>query len=254
MSSYAIQLNDLDLRIENRLVLENISINIEPQKLIVVFGPNGAGKTSLLRVLLGQLKPTRGEVLIFGEPVEQGRLQIGYVPQHVLGRRDFPITVEKAVMLGRLSKIGLFRRPQRSDFEACDEALLNVGLEALAQKPLSDLSGGQRQRVFLARALAGEPRILLLDEATSGVDAGAKENLYDLLVRLKEQLTVVFVTHDMSVVSRAVDVVMCLNRTLVSHGRPEQALSDEALACMYGDRTSLFTHCNVSHVHVHKHE
>ena len=249
-----VECNQLSVSFEGTAVLENISLQIEEHKLAVVFGPNGAGKTTFLRVLLGELQPSSGSVKLFGGPITSNLKYVGYVPQGISARRNFPVNVMKAVMMGRLRHIGLWRRPSALDYAACSQALDNVGLAGFENKYWGELSGGQRQRVLIARALAGEPRMLLLDEATSGVDMGAKESLYDLLRRLKTEMTVVFVTHDISVVSKDVDLVVCLNKTLVSHGKPEEALTSQALSCMYGDRAALFAHCDISHVHVHKHD
>ncbi len=250
----AIECSRVSVEFDGRLALENIDMALEERSFNVIFGPNGAGKTTLLRVLLGQLSVTGGSVKIFGENLNANSKLIGYVPQGVFAKRSFPISVIKTVMLGRLGRIGLFSRAKQHDLDICTRALSEVGLEGFDDKPLEDLSGGQRQRVFIARALAAEPKILLLDEATSGVDIGAKEGLYELLSRLKNALTVVFVTHDMAVMSRGVDQVICLNRTLISHGKPEEALSDEALKCMYGERLGFFAHCSGNHFHVHQHK
>lgn len=254
MANNRVELKKVSLSLDGRKVLEEVSVSFEERSLSVIFGPNGAGKTTLLKVLVGQLVPEEGSVTLFGRSVKEGRCEIGYVPQGVFSKCDFPITVIECVVMGRFGKIGLIRRPQKSDYAIAHQALSQVGLEHLENAVLQDLSGGQRQRVFIARALAGEPKLLLLDEATSGVDVGARESLYDLLQRIKKEVAVVFVTHDMSVVSRQVDQVVCLNRRLVSHGKPEVALTDEALACMYGSGVSLFSHCSTSHIHVHEHK
>lgn len=249
-----LECSDLDVRIDGRLVLESLSLTLAERELVVVFGPNGAGKTTFLKVILGELAPSSGHISVLGDDPVRSLKHVGYVPQTILDNRNFPITVLKVVLMGRFNRIGLFRRPTAADYAACSSALADVGLDGFENKYLPDLSGGQRQRVFLARALAGEPKLLLLDEATSGVDIGAKESLYDLLVRLKQKMTVVFVTHDVSVVSKDVDRVICLNRTLVSHGRPQEALTSEALACMYGKSAALFAHCDTPHIHVHRHD
>ncbi len=176
------------------------------------------------------------------------------MPQDFFSKKNFPLSVRKAVLTGRYGhRIGWLKRPKDNDYAAVDEALHLVELTALAERSLEDLSGGELQRVFLARALAGEPGILLLDEAASGVDAGVKESLYDLLAKLKQRMAIIFVSHDMSVLSKGVDTLLCLDRKLVSHGRPDEALTDTALHSMYGEKIFAFSHCQVPHVHVHGH-
>lgn len=243
---------NVSLNISGRSILESITCEFADRSLSVVFGPNGAGKTCLLKLLIGQIVPSSGQIKLFAGTVEQNRNLIGYVPQSIFRRRNIPLTVLKTVLMGRYGKIGLFHRAKTADLELAQQALKTVGLENFDQRYISDLSGGQRQRVFIARALASQPRLLLLDEATSGVDVGAKESLYDLLLRLKEQMSIIFVTHDMSVISKGVDSVLCLNKKMVSHGRPEQALNAEVLKCMYGDGVAVLSHCQ--HVHLEGHE
>jgi zinc transport system ATP-binding protein len=248
-----IECRNLSVSYNGKLVIEDINVAFEDKSFTVIFGPNGAGKSTLLKVLVGQVSPTKGEVSILGGTVRENRKLIGYVPQSIFGARNFPLSVFDLVLMGRYGKVGLFKRPQKIDREIAFDALNQVGLADLATKHLSELSGGQRQRAYLARALCSEPRILILDEATSGIDIGVKEGLYEMLLRLKEKMAVIFVTHDMSVVSRGVDEIVCLNRYLVSHGNPAQALNDEALKCMYGEGVDIFSHCKTPHVHVHSH-
>ena len=249
-----IQCNELTVVRGGEAILDRVSFEIGHNQLVCVFGPNGAGKSTLLKVLIGQISPDSGSATIEGAAIKKKRSSIGYVAQGVFSRPPFPITVGKAVLLGRCTRRGLFRRFNAEDRRIVSEALSQVGLEGFEDRALDDLSGGQRQRVFIARALAGEPSVLFLDEATSGVDIGAKEGLFDLLTRLKQRMTVVFVTHDVSVVSDQVDLILCLNRSLVSHGRPAEALTDEALHCMYGHGVALFGHCHVPHIHVERHD
>lgn len=250
---FAVECRDVSVRLGRVEVLSKVSVSIPEHTLAVVFGPNGAGKSTFLYLLTGKVSPSSGGVKLFGRSVREARGLVGYVPQRIGAPPNFPITVLKAVLMGRYGRIGLFRRPGADDVRAAEAALEEVGLKGFERRGLDELSGGQLQRVFIARALAGGPSLLLLDEATSGVDTGARESLFSLLKRLKEKMTVLFVTHDMSVIATGVDMVMCLNRELISHGRPEEALTDKALQGMYGGDMALFSHCVTPHVHVINH-
>ena len=249
----ALEIKDLTVSYAGRVALEDVSLVIEERELVIVFGPNGAGKTTLLKVMSGELKPDGGSIRLFGASVEENRRLIGYVSQSSFAGKEFPVTVEKVVLMGRYGLIGMFKRPAAADYAAAHAALEEVGLGDMRDVCFNDLSGGQRQRTFIARALAGEPRLLLLDEATSGVDAGNRESLLDLITRIKSRMTVMFVTHDVSVITPAVDKIVCLNKRLVSHGRPAEALTDEAISCMYGRDVAVFSHCHTPHVHVKDH-
>lgn len=249
----AVQLKNVALELGGREILRDITLDFPDRAFTVIFGPNGAGKTTLLKVLIGQLNPSSGTVRVLGRTVEESLPLIGYVPQRHAYRRDFPITVLKTVLMGRYGRLG-WRRPGRDDLSKAEAALKTVGLDGFGNRYLADLSGGQLQRVLIARALAGEPRILLLDEASAAVDAGAKEGLFALLERLKQEMAVIFVTHDMSVISKGVDLVLCLDRRLISHGRPDEALSAHALECMYGSNVAAFAHCGAPHMHAEPHD
>ena len=249
-----ISLRNLSVKRDGRTLLEDINLEINANELSVVFGPNGAGKTTLLRIICGLLTPSRGSVTIAGKaPREGGARFLGYVPQGAAAERTFPISALDAVLTGRYARIGVLRRASNADRLVAREALAHVGCADLAERNIGTLSGGERQRVFLARALAAEPQALLLDEPLSGVDEGVREGMHELLLRLRKRCAIVLVTHDLSVVARGVDQVVCLNRRLVSHGRPDEALTAEALRCMYGENVSLFSHCHTPHLHVAGH-
>lgn len=251
--SSAIEINDVTVVLEGRTALKDISLAIPRNCFSVIFGPNGSGKTTLLRLILGEILPTSGTLEILGGAPEIARKKIGYVSQWVVHKRGFPLTAHKAVLLGRCGVVGMFRKFGVADHQKASEALETVGLSGFEGRYLDSLSGGELQRVFLARALASDPEILLLDEATSGVDIGARETLYELLGRLKSKMCVVFVSHDVSIISDAVDQLVCLNVNLVSHGKPKDALSAHALKCMYGDQVALLSHCGMPHYHLENH-
>ena len=242
----AVELQDVEVRLQGRVVLQDVNLRIEQGSFWALLGPNGAGKTTLLRVILGLVRPSRGTVRVFGRAPEVlglWRRAVGYVPQFHQVDLRFPVRVKDVVMMGRYGVLGLFRRPGPDDWRLVHQALERVGIAHLADRPLRSLSGGERQRVFLARALVTQPRLLLLDEPTAAVDVAASQSLYDLLRQLhRDGLTVVMVSHDVGVVAQFVDSVACLNRRLVAHGRPDVVLTGETLDAMYGCQAVFFHH------------
>jgi zinc transport system ATP-binding protein len=185
-----------------------------------VLGPNGGGKSTLLRLILGLLKPGGGAIRVLGLPPGQAGGRIGFLPQFTQVSERFPITVQGAVAMGlagpgmgcRLSPS--FRRQERL---AAREALSRVGLADMADRRLSELSGGQQQRVFVARAIVSRPELLLLDEPTASVDGRSRQELMLLLSELNRDMTIVMVSHDMSTVDGCVKSIACVNRTLHHH-------------------------------------
>lgn len=219
-------------------VLDEVSLRVRRGDFLGIIGPNGSGKTTLLRVLLGLLRPSCGHVRLFGIDIRGFRdwHQVGYVPQKaVVFESRFPASVLEVVISGRSGLAGLGGRFAAADHEAALNALETVGLMPYRDRPVGRLSAGQQQRVFIARALASSPALLLLDEPTVGVDIDAQEQFYSLLRRLHRDFgtTLVLVSHDISVVAEEVTQLACLNRTLVFHGSPEEAMRSGALAQLY---------------------
>jgi zinc transport system ATP-binding protein len=248
-----IELENVTVTLGGRIVLKDITLSVAKGQFLAVLGPNGSGKTTLLRTILGQIQPAAGKVLTFQQAPEQlagERRRLGYVPQTESTDRNFPIHVKDLVMMGRYGRLGLFRRPGRSDVEAAARAMSQVGIEGLSDRPIGELSGGERQRAYLARALAGEPELLLLDEPTAGVDVAVTEGLYQLLQKLQRELnlTLVMVSHDVGVVSQHVDQIACLNQVLVSHGRPAEVLTPGTIECMYGRHAMIAGHGVTPHI------
>ena len=191
--------------------LHNVSFELPPRSLTAVVGPNGGGKTTLLRLLLGDLRPKYGEIRVLGEPPERARRRVGFVPQSIVFDPDFPISVLEAVMLGRAADrvLGGF---SRADREAADAALERVGLAGFGARPFAALSGGQRQRVAIAQALCAGPELLLLDEPTANVDRRTETDLHALFAELAREATVVLVSHNLSVVAAHATHLLCVNR------------------------------------------
>jgi zinc transport system ATP-binding protein len=251
-----VQLDRVCVAYGDLLVLEDVSLEVSRGEFLAVIGPNGSGKTTLLKVVLGLVRPVRGEVRVFGRApwqLHSERRRIGYCAQAASVDLTFPVRAGEVVLMGRYGRIGLARRPSGADRAAARRAMERVGVADLADRPIARLSGGQRQRVFLARALASDPELLLLDEPTTGVDVAATESLYELLRALRETgITVVVVSHDVGVVASYADGVACINRRLVAHGRPEEVLASDALEQMYGCEAMFLHHGRVPHIVVEK--
>jgi zinc transport system ATP-binding protein len=240
-----VRLKDIRVCYGDIPVLEDITLSIFQHDFLGIIGPNGGGKSTLLKVILGLVKPDSGSVSVFGKPPEQARSRIGYVSQHYAFDRDFPASVRDVVMMGLYGKTGLFRRYNREDKTAVEKALERVEMLAHRGKQIGRLSGGQQQRVFIARALVAEPKLLLLDEPTASIDPTMQTEFYELLEELKKNLTIVIVTHDIGAVSVYVDKIACLNRRLYYHGSKE--ITPEILEATYQCPVQLIAHGTVPH-------
>lgn len=197
----AVLLDDVRAGYDHRPVLRGVSAHLAGGQAVALLGPNGSGKSTLLKVVLGLLPPSSGRVEVFGQRPDQldrRRRQIGYMPQLREVDRAFPATVFDLAMMGRVGRLGLFRRPSARDREVVHEALHRVGLLELASRPFGMLSGGQQQRAFLARALTQEPDVLVLDEPVAGIDEEHRGRIGELLSQLRaDGLPILVATHDL---------------------------------------------------------
>ena len=221
-----VKLEDVWLYFDNMPVLEGINLSIKDRDFLGIIGPNGGGKTCLLKVILGLLKPSRGKITVFGHTAERSRKSVGYVPQYSLFDRDFPINVLDVVLMGRVGQMKRFRRYSEEDKKLASEALETVEMHDYRDSQIGQLSGGQQQRVFIARALVTEPKMLLLDEPMASVDSHMQTELYELFEKLRQQMAIVLVSHDISAVSIYVDKIACLNRKLFYHDSKELTAED----------------------------
>ncbi|MBI5523565.1 MAG: metal ABC transporter ATP-binding protein [Desulfarculus sp.] len=236
----AIEISGLSFAFNGEPVLEGVDLTVRERDFAAMVGPNGGGKTTLLKLILGLLTPSRGRVLVLGQPPARSRAQIGYMPQHTQVDFTFPVTVMDVVLMGRLACAGRAWGYARSDRLAAGKSLEQVGLGGLGGRPFHDLSGGQRQRVLIARALAGEPRLLLLDEPTANVDVRGEREVFELLKELNQRIAVVVVSHDLGFVSPYVRSVICVNRRVVSH--PTSQVTGQVIADIYGGEMRMVRH------------
>lgn len=227
---------------EHEPVLEDIDLTVYERDFIGLIGPNGGGKSTLIKVLLGLLRPQRGEVRIYGMLPRYARRHIGYVPQIAQFDRDFPVNIWEVAQMGRLDRRRLLRRRTSEDDDIVAEALRSVEMLDQRHRPIGDLSGGQRQRVYIARALAAQPRIMLLDEPMASVDPQMRVDIYELLRKLNEDqgMTLIVISHDIGSISSYVKTVGCLNHRLFYHG--ERQITPEMVQAAYHCPVDLIAH------------
>jgi len=233
-----IEIKNLSFAYGDNEVLHDITFNIHEGDYLGMVGPNGGGKTTLLKLIVGLLKPSSGTISIFGQPLQSFKAwqKVGYVAQKVTSfDQKFPASVYDVVAMGRIAQRGLFKRLTKEDHAQIELALKHVGLTEFQNRLVGTLSGGQQQRVFIARALAQQPKLIFLDEPTTGVDIETQTQFYALLSKLNKDLgiTLVLVSHDIDIVTNEVTEVACINQSLVYHGEPQDFLKLEELHKTY---------------------
>lgn len=230
-----ITVKGLSVSYEKKIVLTNIFLDIEPGQVYGVIGPNGAGKSTLFKAILGLIDVNSGQVLINGEPIEEQRKNLVYVPQKDDVDWHFPATVMDIVLMGRYPHVKLFQRIKKRDRDAALAALREIGIENLKDRQIGELSGGQQQRVFLARALCQGAEIFLLDEPFVGVDITTEEKIISILKKLASQgKTLLVVHHDLSTVPAYFDKVILLNQRLIAFGDTDVTFTEENISKAYG--------------------
>lgn len=212
-----IEIKDLSFAYDKQLILEDINLKVEKRDFLAIIGPNGGGKSTLLKLILGINPLKKGSISVLGKKPSQSLTQIGYVPQNTNINTDFPIKVIEVVMMGHVEgKRPLFGYGKH-EVECAMGALEQVGMAEFAQTKIGALSGGQRQRIMIARALCAHPQILILDEPTSSIDITGQREIYDLLKVLNEYITVIVVSHDISVILEYANKAAHVNKNLSYH-------------------------------------
>lgn len=223
-------------------VLDAVSFDIEREEFFGLIGPNAAGKSTLLKVMLGLLEPRHGTVRLFGAAPAATRHRVGYVPQHPTFPRDIPLSVQEAVLTGRLGIGRAFGPFSGSDHRKAREVLGVLEIAELSTAPMNALSGGELQRVLIARALVCEPALLVLDEPTANVDLRAEEDIFALLRQYNAHMTIILVSHDVAFISGYVHRVGCLNRTLACHRTEE--IGGRTISELYGAPVRAIDHAH----------
>lgn len=236
----ALEIHDLTVAFDRKPVLWNVDLKIPQGKLVGVIGPNGAGKSTLIKAVMGILPLSSGYAKLFDRDIDDVRSKISYVPQRESVDWDFPASVLDVVLMGRYANLGLFRRPRKADRDIAMDCLRKVGMEAFADRQISQLSGGQQQRTFLARALAQQADIYFMDEPFAGVDAATEKTIIGLLKNMTQSgKTVVVVHHDLHSVSQYFDWVIMLNTRLIACGPTKETFTQENLHETYGGKLTI---------------
>ncbi len=226
-----VEISGLEFAYHEQPVLRDISLQVPAGTTLGVIGPNGGGKTTLMRLLLGLLEPTRGEIKVAGlspkQAVARGDV-MGYLPQSLPDVDQFPLTVRQVIRLGLAGKTGLLKSHRREDLAFVESLIERVDLKSLASRNIATLSGGQLQRVFIAKALSARPKLLILDEPTTAIDRSAQQRIIEMIQQLKAELglTIILISHDLRAVGAIADRIACLNMTLHYHDVPEHIPAD----------------------------
>jgi len=231
-----LSVNDLGVKFNTRWVLKHVSFSIRPKEIVTLIGPNGCGKTTLVKTMLGLLKPNHGKI------VTSSGLKMGYMPQRFVIEPTLPIRVARFLQLAH------------SEIKSQDELFHTLGIAHLLTTELQHLSGGEMQRVLMAYALLGQPNLLVLDEPIQGVDVGGQIEFYQLLYRLRDYLScsIFIVSHDLHLVMANTDRVICLNQHICCEGKPESVLNDPAYLALFGE-SAAHSLALYSHKHDHHH-
>lgn len=243
-----IRLKSVTAGYESKPVLTDVDFEICRNDFIGIIGPNGGGKTTLLKVILGLLKPFNGSVEYF---LSQRTKSIGYLPQFNQVDKQFPITVLDIVLSGLMVKHKFIAQYNKKDKRKAENMLDKMGILHLKNKPIGDLSGGQMQRVFLSRAIISSPEVLLLDEPNTYVDNKFEGELYEILRELNEKMAILLVTHDLGTITSYVKTIACVNREL--HYHKSNVITEKQLSA-YNCPIQLITHGEVPHTVLRKHK
>ncbi|MDR1763737.1 MAG: ABC transporter ATP-binding protein [Dysgonamonadaceae bacterium] len=246
MNKPVVEIKNLNVAYNGNIVLKDACLTVYEQDFLGIIGPNGGGKTTLVKAILGLLKPVSGEIRFADENLKN---RIGYMPQNNQIDRKFPILVAEAVDSGLIRNKNENRASRR---EKIYKMLSNMGIEDLALKPIGELSGGQLQRVLLARALVNEPELLILDEPNSYVDKFFESYFYNELQEINRTTAIILVSHDIGTIVSTVKNIACVNETLHYHSGAD--VSGHWLEEHLGCPLDVIAHGDLPHRVLKKHD
>lgn len=247
-----LEIKDVSAGYGDEIVLKDVNLVINDQDFVGIIGPNGGGKTTLLKLIIGLIRPYRGSIMFFSEGEEKSHNSIGYLPQTSQTDPRFPISVIDVVLSGLMSKEGILGRYSGKQKKHAEDLLDQLGIYDLKNKNIGELSGGQLQRVYLCRAIIASPQLLMLDEPSTFVDTRFETDFYEILKKLNREMAIIVVSHDVGTISWYVKTIACVNRNL--HYHPSNIITQEQLAS-YNCPIQIITHGDVPHtvLEIHKH-
>ena len=246
-----IDIRHLTVGYDENIILTDVSLTIHNNDFIGVIGPNGGGKTTLLKAILGLLKPLQGEVVFHDCMTEGNHHRIGYLPQINNIDRKFPISVSEVVNSGLMSRKRIIKSYDPKDLAFAGELMEQMGIYEIRNKAIGELSGGQIQRALLCRALVNQPKLLVLDEPNTYVDNRFEKELYEKLRKLNEKIAILLVSHDLGTISTYVKSIACVNHSL--HYHPGNKITPELMEA-YECPIQIITHGKIPHTVLHQHE
>lgn len=250
MGTHIVSMENVSFSYGEKAVLNNVNLTIERGDFVGIVGSNGSAKTTLIKLMIGLLKPCKGQVKLFGEDINtfKAYYRLGYISQNVRNfNQMFPATVEEVVGAGIYARKGLISRIRGEDKEKIDEVLRKVNMLAYKKEKVGNLSGGQKQRVFIARTLINKPEILFMDEPLIGLDLDSQNQFYNLLDRLRRDynITIVMVSHDIGIISEKVNKLFCLsNGKVYEHDLTKDigSRASDILKNLYGENVKFLFH------------
>ena len=251
MTQKLITLESVDAGYNGHVVIQNVNLEIYQDDFIGVIGPNGGGKTTLLKVILGILKPFKGQIKYDHLHTSNKVKSLGYLPQMHRIDRKFPVTAMEVVLSGLMPKNGFMGKYKRADRQIALERMEKMGILHLKNRAIEQLSGGEMQRVFLCRAIVSSPKLLILDEPGTFVDNRFEGELYDLLRTLNQEMAIILVSHDIGTITTYVKTIACVNREF--HYHRSNIVTEKQLAA-YNCPIQLITHGDMPHTVLKKHD
>ncbi len=245
MKNAVIQLSDISAAYDDKKVLSQVNLSVYERDFLGIIGPNGGGKTTLIKLILGLLKPTSGSIRFFKDGREVSEITMGYLPQYNSIDKKFPISIYEVVLSGLSKEKSLFRKYTPEQHEQVRRIIARMGLEGMEQRAIGELSGGQLQRALLGRALVSNPEVVILDEPNTYIDKRFEAKLYSLLEEINRERAIILVSHDIGTVLKNVKTIACVNETLDYH--PDTEVPTEWLEEHFGCPIEMLGHGHFPH-------